>query len=314
MTRIGYLGPAGTFTELAARQVPQAAEAEFVPFPTVLAALDAVRASELDHAVVAFENSVEGSVPISLDGLAMGLPLMIDREIVIPVSFALLVRPGTSRADIKRVAAHPHAEPQCRTWLADNLPAAVFEPAASNADAAREVSLGQHDAALAGAFAAPLYGLEVAAEGIHDVVGAVTRFVLVSVPSTPAAPTGRDKTTLVLYPRADHPGGLLEILTEFAVRGVNLVRLESRPTGDGLGKYCFSIDAEGHVAEERMGEALMGLHRICADIRFLGSYPRDDHGGSASQATSIPAPVSDKAFTAAREWLADLRSGPTQAG
>ncbi len=310
MTRIGFLGPAGTFTELAARQAPQAAGAELVPFPTVLAALDAVRAGHLDHAVVAFENSVEGSVPISLDGLAAGDPLVIEREIVIPVSFALLVRPGTSLADIGTVSAHPHAEPQCRSWLAANLPHAVFEPAASNADAAREVSEGRRDAALAGAFAAALYGLEVAADGIHDVVGAVTRFVLVSRPVVPAAPTGHDKTTLVLYPREDHPGGLLEILTEFAVRGINLVRLESRPTGDGLGQYCFSIDAEGHIADERMGEALMGLHRICADVRFLGSYPRGDRDGLAAPgAPSIPSPMSDAAYAEARGWLARLRGG-----
>jgi prephenate dehydratase len=303
--RIGFLGPAGTFTELATRSLPEAATAELVPFHTVLGALDAVRTGDVDHAMVAFENSVEGSVPISLDGLAAGSPLVIVREVVIPVSFALLARPGTALADIATVAAHPHAEPQCRGWLSRNLPQAEWEPAASNADAAQAVSEGRWDAALAGAFAAPLYGLEVLADGIHDVVGAVTRFVLVSRPVAPPAPTGSDKTTLVLYPREDHPGGLLEILTEFAVRGINLVRLESRPTGDGLGKYCFSVDAEGHLADERMGEALMGLRRVCADVRFLGSYPQ---AGEGREAPAVPAQVADAAFAGARQWLDALRT------
>lgn len=304
MSRIAFLGPSGTFTELAATKVPGADAAELVPFHTVLAALDAVRTGEVDTAVVAFENSVEGSVPISLDGLATGDPLVIVGEIVIPVSFALLVRPGTSMAGIATVAAHSHAEPQCRLWLRANLPDAVFEPAASNADAAREVEQGRWDAALAGAFAAQRYHLEVLADGIHDVEGAQTRFVVVQRPVAPPAATGADKTTLVLFPHDDHPGGLLEILTEFAVRGINLVRLESRPTGDGLGQYCFSVDAEGHVDDERMGEALMGLRRVCADVRYLGSYARADGTGSA-----IRRGVADTDFADARAWLTRIRRG-----
>lgn len=304
MTRVAFLGPSGTFTELAATQVANASSAELVPFHTVLTALDAVRTGEVDTAVVAFENSVEGSVPISLDGLATGEPLVIVAEIVIPVSFALLVRPGTTLGRINTVAAHSHAEPQCRLWLRENLPHAVFEPAASNADAAREVEQGRWDAALAGAFAAERYHLEVLADGIHDVEGAQTRFVAVRRPEAPPAATGADKTTLVLFPQHDHPGGLLEILTEFAMRGINLVRLESRPTGVGLGQYCFSVDAEGHVGDERMGEALTGLRRVCADVRYLGSYPKADGGAS-----TIRRGVADDDFADARAWLARIRQG-----
>lgn len=311
MTRIGFLGPSGTFTERAAHLVPGADQAELVPFHTVLAALDAVRTGELDSAVVAFENSVEGSVPVSLDGLSMGTPLMIRREIVIPVSFALLVRPGTTIDQVSTVAAHPHAEPQCRGWLSQHLAHAEWEPAASNADAAQAVSEGRWDAALAGAFAAPLYGLDVLADGIHDIAGAVTRFVEVARPSASPASTGHDKTTLVLYPREDHPGGLLEILTEFAVRGINLSRLESRPTGDGLGKYCFSIDAAGHIDDARMGQALTGLKRVCADLRFLGSYPRAAVAGATASADAVPAAVTDDAFADADRWLQALRAGGT---
>jgi prephenate dehydratase len=164
------------------------------------------------------------------------------------------------------------------------------------------VQAGEVDAALAGAFAAPRYNLSVLADGIQDVDGAQTRFVLVTRPGPPPPPTGSDRTTVVLFERDDHPGALLEILTEFAVRGVNLTRLESRPTGAGLGRYCFSIDCEGHIADARVGEALSALYRICADLRFLGSYPRAD-----GQAPMMRPSTSDSAFQNAAAWLASLR-------
>jgi prephenate dehydratase len=309
VTRWGYLGPAGTFTEQALRRLPEADGAELIPFPTVLAALDAVRAGTLDGAMVPLENSVEGSVSITLDALAEGAPLIIRREVVLPVSFALLARPGTRPESIRTVAGHPHAQPQCRRWLAQNLPEAEWEPAASNADAAQAVAEGRWDAALAGAFAAPLYGLEVLVDGIHDREGAVTRFVLVTPPAAAGRPTGRDKTSLVIVPGDDHPGGLLEILTEFAIRGINLVRLESRPTGDGLGSYCFSLDAEGHIDEARMGEALRGLRRICSDVRYLGSYERSDAADAPEP--FVPDQVTDAAFDRADRWLAGIRSAGT---
>jgi len=132
----------------------------------------------------------------------------------------------------------------------------------------------------------------------------VTRFVLVTRPGPPPAPTGADRTTLVLFERDDHPGALLEILTEFAVRGVNLTRLESRPTGGGLGRYSFSVDCEGHLDEPRVGEALSALHRVCAEVRFLGSYPRAD-----GVPARVRAGTADTDFAAAREWLRALRGG-----
>ena len=151
-------------------------------------------------------------------------------------------------------------------------------PALSTAAAAAALADGtaQHDAALAAPIAAERYRLAVLAEDVEDNPDAVTRFVLVSRPGQPPLPSGNDKTSLVAFIADDHPGALLEVLTEFAVRGVNLTRIESRPTGERLGRYCFSIDAEGHVDEARVGEALMGLRRVCPDVRFLGSYPRAD--------------------------------------
>ena len=300
--RYGYLGPAGTFSEAALRTIRD--RGEHVPFASVAAALDGVRASDVEAALVPFENSVEGSVPAALDDLANGEPLQITREVLLPVSFALLGRAGLAREDVRTVATHPHAEAQCRRWLRDVLPEASVVLSPSTADAARSVRDGVYDAAISAPIAAEHYGLSVLAKDVHDNEGAVTRFVLVSRPGPAPAPTGADRTTLVAYIADDHPGALLELLTEFAVRGVNLTRIESRPTGGGLGRYCFSVDCEGHLADERVGEALTALRRVCADVRFLGSYPRAD-GGSAT----LRPGTSDADFRSAASWLARLRDG-----
>jgi prephenate dehydratase len=299
-----YLGPAGTFTEAALQSLPGADAAESVPMATVPMALDAVRRGEADGAVVPLENSVEGAVSITHDELATGEPLMIAREILLPIAFALLVRPGTKFSDIKTVSSHSHAQPQVRKWLATNLPDAEWTASASNADAARLVQEGRYDAALAGEFAAKSYGLVPLVTDIHDVEGAVTRFVFVQRPGGVTPPTGADRTSVVTYLLDDHPGALLEMLQEFAVRGVNLSRIESRPTGDGLGHYFFSFDAEGHVSDARVGEALMGLRRVCAGVRFLGSYPRVD-----GVRPTIRRGTSDWEFNDAAEWLERSRRG-----
>ncbi len=269
-----YLGPEGTFTEVALRTLPEAATRELVPYVSVQSALDAVRAGEAEAAFVPIENSVEGGITTTLDELVAGQPLMIYREVLLSITFALLVRPGTKLSDIKTVTAHPAAQPQVRNWLKAHLPDVHWESAASNADGARLVQEGRFDAAFAGEFAASRYGLEALETGIHDAENAQTRFVLVGRPARPAAPTGADKTSVVLWQRDDHPGGLRDLLGEFATRGINLMLLQSRPTGAGIGNYCFCIDAEGHIADRRVAEALMGLKRICLQVRFLGSYPR----------------------------------------
>lgn len=300
--RYGFLGPAGTFAEAALRTLPAAARADLSPYASVPAALDAVRRGEVDGALVPFENSVEGAVPTTLDELASGDPLQVVREVLLPVSFALLARPGTGPEQVRTVATHPHAEAQCRRWLRDVLPQAQVVTTPSTADAAKAVAEGRYDAAIAAPLAAELYGLAVLAPEVHDSEGAVTRFVLVARPGPSAAPTGADRTTLVAFIAEDHPGALLELLTEFAVRGVNLTRIESRPTGGGLGRYCFSVDCEGHLADARVGEALSALRRACADVRFLGSYPRADG------TTPVVRPgTSDADFRDAAAWLTRLR-------
>jgi len=302
--RYAYLGPEGTFTEAALRTLDEAADAELTPYPTVQGTLDAVRKGDAAHAVVPIENSVEGAVTATLDELAVGHDLVICGEILLPVTFALLARPGTRLDDVKTVGGHPHAQAQCRQWLTAQLPAADWRPAASNAEAARQAADGHIDAALAGAFAAATYGLDIVAADVHDHDGAVTRFVVVRMPGPLPARTGSDRTSLVAFLAQDRPGALAEILTEFAVRGVNLTRVESRPTGDVFGRYCFSIDCEGHIDEARVGEALMGLRRVCKDVRFLGSYPRRDGG-----TTQVRPGTSDAEFADATAWLARLRYG-----
>ena len=302
--RYAYLGPAGTFSEAAVKALGNQADA--VPFPTIQAAMDAVRAGAVDRGVVPIENSVEGAVTATLDELATGQDLVICAEQLLDVAFALLVRPGTQMSDVKLVGGHPVAQPQCRRWLAAHLPDAEWRPALSNADAARQVADGELDAALAGAFTAGLYGLTVLARDIHDRDSAVTRFVVVRLPGTLPPVTGADRTSVIAFLADDHPGALMEILSQFAVREVNLTRIESRPTGQGLGRYCFFIDCEGHVAEARVGEALMGLRRICSEVRFLGSYPRSDGGH-----TQVSAGTSEAAFADAGSWLGRLRDGQT---
>ncbi|WP_406452408.1 prephenate dehydratase [Streptomyces sp. NBC_00876] len=306
-TRYAYLGPEGTFTEVALRTLPEAATRELVPMVSVPAALDAVRNGTAAAALVPIENSVEGGITTTLDQLTSGEPLMIYREVLLSITFALLVRPGTKLSDVKTVTAHPAAQPQVRNWMAAHLPQAVWESAASNADGARLVQEGRYDAAFAGEFAAATYGLEPLVTEIHDAENAQTRFVLVGRPARPAAPTGADKTSVVIWLGDDHPGALLELLQEFAVRGVNLMLIQSRPTGAGIGNYCFAVDAEGHISDRRVGEALMGLKRICPRVRFLGSYPRA--GVEPADVRPLRAGTSDAAFTEASDWLARNQDG-----
>jgi prephenate dehydratase len=304
-SRFAYLGPEGTFAHAALRSIPAAAKGELQPQPSVTAALTAVRTGEADHALVPIENSVEGSVAATLDELAAGDPLIVTREVLLPVTFVLAARAGTALGDVRRVATHPHAAAQCRRWLATNLPDAIVVPALSTAEAAATVADGSglHDAAVAAPIAADRYRLTVLASDIEDNADAVTRFVLVGRPGQPPLPTGHDKTSLVAFIADDHAGALLEVLTEFAVRGVNLTRIESRPTGTGMGRYCFSIDLEGHVDDARVGEALMGLRRVCPDVRFLGSYPRADDRPEPHKA------VDDALYRDAAAWLGRVRDG-----
>ena len=303
MSVYSYLGPAGTFTEAALTPILKPGD-KAIPAVNVTAALDAVRSGSAEYAIVPIENSVEGVVARTLDELASGEPLLIIGESILAVSFALMVKPGVKISEIKRLATHPHAEAQCREYIARNIPGAEVIMTASTAAGAEAVAKGEADGALAAAVAAKNFDLQIIAEDVGDRQAAVTRFVTVSRPGKIAAPTGYDRSSLVVFIDADHSGALLEILTEFAVRGVNLTFIQSRPNGVELGQYHFIIDVEGHIEDARVGDTLKALYRVCADVRFLGSYARAD-----KVLPTLNKATENKAFDTAENWLKRIRSG-----
>jgi prephenate dehydratase len=274
--RLAYLGPPGTFTEEALLSAPEAADAEPVPLQTVPDVIAAVASGTVDGGVVPIENSIEGSVNVTLDTLAFGSPgVTIQRELVLPVRHALLARAGVRVEEIVVVVSHPHATAQCRQYLADHLPQAEVRAANSTAEAAQIVSeRGPIEpwAAIGTQLAASLYGLVVVAPDIEDRRENSTRFVLVGREAPPM--TGNDKTSVVCFIEKDRPGALLAILHEFSDRAINLTKLESRPTKERLGEYCFFIDIEGHVDEPNVGHAIAGLRTKILDVKVMGSYPR----------------------------------------
>jgi len=300
LPRYAYLGPAGTFTEVALRAMVSPEEAEYVPVIDVPTALTAVREGTADFAVVAMENTVEGGVTATLDTLAHGSPLVILGEVVLPVRFELLTLPGVECDQITRVSAHSHGLNQCRRWIAEHLPGVVQVSATSNAAAAAALadSGSRTDAVLAPPGLGEALGLAVVATDVADSETAATRFVRVGRPGVLPAPTGADKTTLVVYLPSDRAGALLEMLEQFSARGVNLSRIESRPIGDKPGEYSFSIDVLGHLAESRVAEALIGLKRTCPRVIFLGSYP-----AAYREVTPVLAGTSEADFAAARAWV-----------
>jgi prephenate dehydratase len=305
--RIAYLGPEGTFTEAAllkmsaAGMLPggtsQGGAITPVPADSTVAALAAVRSGDADYACVPIENSIEGSVTPTLDSLATGTPLQIFAELTLDVSFTIVVRDGTPAARVATVAAFPVAAAQVRHWLAGNLPNARIVPANSNAAAAADVADGRADAGVSTALAAQRYGLTALASDIVDEPNARTRFVLVGAPAPPPHRTGADRTSVVLR-LANVPGALVSAMTEFAIRDIDLTRIESRPTRTELGTYVFFLDCVGHIDDDAVAEALKALHRRCSDVRFLGSWP-----------TTATAGASPPQLDEVSRWLVRLREG-----
>jgi prephenate dehydratase len=298
---LAYLGPVGTFTEQAVLTQPDLAAMELVRFPSIVEVLRAVENKAVDLGFAAIENMIEGAVNATIDTLAFDAQLLIQREVVMNVNLNLLVHAGVTLDDIEHVRSIPVAYAQCRTYLADNLPKAAIEATNSTADAARELAeSGRTDtAAIAPQRSAEVYGLEILQADVEDHPENQTRFVLVGRDGiTP--PSGHDKTSIVIYQREDEPGSLVAILQEFAARNINLTKLESRPTRTGLGDYCFLIDAEGHIADEVLGDALRNIQMKHGRVKFLGSYP--SAYGTAEEQESNRAGVTD-----ADTWLADLR-------
>ncbi len=304
MARIGFLGPFGTFTEQALLTQPDFAAADLVPLASIPDVLAATAAGEVDLGFVPIENSIEGTVNVTLDTLTFETHLLVQREVVINVQLDLLARPGIAIADVHTVLSIPVATAQVRGFLARELPGVRTEAANSTAEAAELVSKGHEPgwAAVGTALAAELYGLDILAEDIEDHPDNQTRFLAVSRSGVPE-PTGHDKTTIVCFQAVDRPGSLLAILQEFAARAINLVKLESRPTKKGLGDYCFIIDLEGHVADEVVGDCLREVKAKVADVRFLGSYPAAGQEGESRRREA------DAAWRSADAWLAKVREG-----
>ncbi len=305
-----YLGPAGTFTEAALSQVPEAREQIWRPVRNVGEALSDVVEGRSDAAMIAIENSVDGGVSTAQDALATTPGLRIVGEYLVPVSFVLVARPGVRLEDVSLVAAHPVAYAQCLQWMSRELPEHAHIPASSNVAAAVGIidGVSDADAAIAPPGILEHYDLELLAENIGDNPHAVTRFVLVSRTVAAPAPTGADKTSLIVELPQEYPGALLELLEQFATRGINLSLLASRPIGDALGRYRFVIDADGHIEDERMADALLGLRRFSPRVTYLGSYPRADRA-----IIRYPERYSDEVFVEARDWLRGLISGEPDA-
>jgi prephenate dehydratase len=268
-------------------------------------ALDDVVAGRSIAAMIAIENSVEGGVSATQDALASIPNLRIVGEYLVPVNFVLVARPGTTLADVKVVNAHPVAYGQTHLWLDQHLPSHGHLPATSNvAAAAALLESDLADAAVAPPGITQHHALEVLAENIGDNPNAVTRFVLVSRTAQLPQPTGADKTSIIAELPDDTAGRLLEMLEQFATRGVNMSLLESRPIGDALGRYRFVIDLDGHILDERVADALLGLKRFSPSVIFLGSYPRAD-----KRAITVTQRYDNDAFVDARDWLRGLIEG-----
>ncbi len=301
-TTVAYLGPAATFTEEALLTQPDLADTGLVPLVTITAVLDAVASGEVDLGFVPIENGIEGTVSATVDGLIHDVDLRIQREVVMDIHLHLMAPRGTTLGEVRHVSSYPHALGQCQRFLSRTLPGAEQRAANSTADAARLLGeSGAHDgAAISPRLAAERYGLEILAEDVEDHPENQTRFVLLARHRVPR-PTGHDKTSIVCFQRADHPGSLHGILGQFAARNINLTKLESRPTKQALGDYCFVIDLSGHVGDEVVADCLRDLHASLAGVKFLGSYPAAGEHGPEQRRQA------DAAWQAADAWLQGIR-------
>ncbi len=268
--RIGYLGPAGTYTEQAA--LLYAPEAELRPYATISAVGEAVAAEELDSGVVPIENSLEGSVTFTLDLLIAQSGLSIRNEIVIPIDHYLVAPPGVSADLVEVVYSHPQALAQCRAYLGVHFPVVAREASLSTVAAVSDMLDSRVPAAaICPQRATEIYDVEVLARSIQDNSANQTRFVALAHEDHP--PTGNDRTSICFAFAVDRPGSLYRAIGEFAERNINLVKIESRPTKQELGRYIFLIDCEGHREEPEIAAALGGLREFADVFKILGSYP-----------------------------------------
>jgi prephenate dehydratase len=282
--RVGYFGPEGTFTQEALIAAAQGAEIEQVALPTIYDTVMAVHEGTVQRALVPIENSLEGSVNATLDALAMETEdVRILGEVVLPIRHCLIARTELELSEIEVVVSHPQASAQCARFIRTRLPQARVMAGGSTADAVRLIAGEQAPwAALGNRTAAERYGCHVLRAGVEDVADNETRFVYLgpagAPPGGPAVtesePIGPWKTAIVFWGiGSEAPGWLVACLAEFADRGVNLTRIESRPRKQGLGRYMFFCDVEGRDTEPHVADALTGLAAHVEVLRTLGSYP-----------------------------------------
>ena len=278
--RLGYLGPAGTFSEEAMRAATDGdGTAELVPFASIHETVMAVQGGAIDRALVPIENSLEGGVNATLDALALeAREVEIVGETVLAIRNCLIARDDIALADIETVVSHPQPLGQCARFLRDEVPSATLRATTSTADAVREVAGTDAPwAALGPRSAAVLYDCRVLRDGIDDEPDNATRFVWLARPGTQrvAAPDARAWKTSVVFAGAgdQSPGWLVRCLSEFAFRGVNLTRIESRPRKGRLGHYLFHVDMDGRAQDSSVADAIVALRRHCEEVRLLGSYP-----------------------------------------
>lgn len=270
---LGFLGPRGTFTEEALNKYPYSQGANLTPYPSIPEVIMAVAEGEVQEGIVPTENSLEGAVNISLDMLVHKVNLQIKYEVVLPVRHNLLVRPGTKLEDVEILYSHPQALAQCRGFITTKLSKAVSQSTSSTAEAAYLVAETEENwAAIGTRTAGELYGLELLDQGIQDLDDNYTRFLILA--QNDHAPTGQDKTSIAFAQWKDRPGGLYSIMEEFALRDINLTRIESRPSRKMLGEYIFFLDLEGHRKEDIVRDALERVQEKTTFFRILGSYPK----------------------------------------
>jgi prephenate dehydratase len=271
MPRYAYLGPAGTFSEEALLSLG-IDDLEAVACASIGEVFEAVERGQADAGIVPIENSVEGSVPATLDALAFDTSLEIQAEVVLDIHHALICAPGANLARVETVTSHPQATGQCRRWLARNLPGRTVVAANSTAEAVQRAVSDARVAAVGTRLAAELYGGENREPAIEDYAGNQTRFVVIGRGLRER--TGVDKTSLALFMKADRPGTLHMVLGEFVFGDINLTKIQSRPTKRQLGDYMFFIDLEGHIDDANVKTALDCLRLKMREVRVLGSYPR----------------------------------------
>jgi len=269
---VAYLGPPGTFSEEAVGLCDVTRDEERRDYPGIVEAFESVASGACQSALLPIENSLEGTVVATVDLLVHRPGMRIRREVLLPVRQNLLARPGTALEGIRKVVSIPIALAQCQVFLRSHLPGVPQASALSTADAARLAAAEPGTAAVASRLAGERYGLATLREGIQDAEGNVTRFVLVA--REDERPTGRDRTSIAFTLDRDRPGGLYEVLGEFARRGINLSKIESRPSRQAMGHYIFFLDFEGHRQDAKGAEALAGVLERVHALHLLGSYPR----------------------------------------